>query len=1129
MQGAFTMHIFKKVINVSAAYDGAIRISTKIDTKGVKTGLASLTSSLKSFAATVGAAFGVAKLVQFGKESSKTAMTAQANMQRVVDIFGEAKKSISSFVAQNAKDLGLSRAAANQYAATYGNLFSTYTSSQKENAALTQQYLQATAVVASKTGRTVADVAERIRSGLLGNTEAIEDLGINVNIKTIEITEAFKRIADGRSWEKLSAIEQAQVRQLAILEQATKKYGTTVANNAVFATQQATAAMENFKQSVGTVLNVAIVPAINLFTKLVNVADQLVRALFGKQIAQQEELASTAEQAAASTDKMAESTTKAAKAAKDATTGIDELNIVSKDTGTGTTGANTSPISTAGDAVSGTVGDKLEISPNIQKIADKIKEIFNGVKKALSDFGPLLKGIAAGLATAFAFKWLDKLVKAIGLTKLFAGGIGFLDDAILAGTYGFAKYGKLSTAFSLGLQSLWKSLKTFMKGLSPMAKVGVTIAGLAAVFVTSSNAVKKFTLGTTDLKTMLLNVIPVAGLVGVALTAMLGPVGAVITALGLAAGAAKGFNDAQNELQREFFNETFFDGAGIGLETFTDYLLDGNDASSRMRQGIIELGDTLDSSQEKILDASDQVTNFRDRMSINGGKLSKEDIPKFTTAFDTLKENVKNNMNAAIEIVEKTFRDGVTKAALKVGEDVDGVSHKLLEFQQLFDKETSDLDKQLQPYFDRINKGVALTPEEQKVFEGLIKQYTDLGASVSKSTTKFKDSISQISKIDFGKNSEEAANAISKIGDQGKALQDELEDAKITSLNAIETLQLRMNNMDLSPKARSYWTSFFKQLGDSAVSEYDVSKKDIDNQLSSVLGAIELNLDKQLGELADRTNATFGDRLNAAWRLGKFNDNLDKVMKDKVENEIGKPIRDELSKAASSLGVTANKTLGAELMNGLSKGISDNTSKATGAVKGVASSMEKTFRDATDTHSPSKVYQSLGSYLMEGLGKGILGSKQLVIDSFRSVLNALLDKVDVFHTRFRNAVNGLLSGMSTSMNGMKVGTDGKISFIAMPKLNIPRLAAGAIIPPNREFIATLGDQKNGRNIETPEALLRQIFREEGSTEAIIEMLQKLLDAIKSQNLDIRLISNDREIARSSNRGNKSLGYVVAAT
>ena len=45
---------------------------------------------------------------------------------------------------------------------------------------------------------------------------------------------------------------------------------------------------------------------------------------------------------------------------------------------------------------------------------------------------------------------------------------------------------------------------------------------------------------------------------------------------------------------------------------------------------------------------------------------------------------------------------------------------------------------------------------------------------------------------------------------------------------------------------------------------------------------------------------------------------------------------------------------------------------------------------------------------------------------------------------------------------------------------IPYLAQGAVIPPNREFMAVLGDQTSGRNLEAPEDLIRQIVREESS-------------------------------------------------
>lgn len=62
---------------------------------------------------------------------------------------------------------------------------------------------------------------------------------------------------------------------------------------------------------------------------------------------------------------------------------------------------------------------------------------------------------------------------------------------------------------------------------------------------------------------------------------------------------------------------------------------------------------------------------------------------------------------------------------------------------------------------------------------------------------------------------------------------------------------------------------------------------------------------------------------------------------------------------------------------------------------------------------------------------------------------------------------------------------------------IPQLARGAVIPPNQEFLATLGDQTSGNNLEAPEGLMRQIVREEVGSSEITTLLQSILDAVEN--------------------------------
>lgn len=96
-----------------------------------------------------------------------------------------------------------------------------------------------------------------------------------------------------------------------------------------------------------------------------------------------------------------------------------------------------------------------------------------------------------------------------------------------------------------------------------------------------------------------------------------------------------------------------------------------------------------------------------------------------------------------------------------------------------------------------------------------------------------------------------------------------------------------------------------------------------------------------------------------------------------------------------------------------------------------------------------------------------------------------------FATVAAQTLNKIIDGINSAISkinkiGFEVpdwipGIGGKSWHIDIPsikKIDVPYLAQGAVIPPNREFMAVLGDQQNGRNLEAPEDLIRQIIREE---------------------------------------------------
>ncbi len=72
------------------------------------------------------------------------------------------------------------------------------------------------------------------------------------------------------------------------------------------------------------------------------------------------------------------------------------------------------------------------------------------------------------------------------------------------------------------------------------------------------------------------------------------------------------------------------------------------------------------------------------------------------------------------------------------------------------------------------------------------------------------------------------------------------------------------------------------------------------------------------------------------------------------------------------------------------------------------------------------------------------------------------------------AINSANSRMAKFKNLDSMPT---LADARLPRANVPRLATGAVIPPNREFMAVLGDQKSGTNIEAPMGTIKQGVRE----------------------------------------------------
>ena len=144
-----------------------------------------------------------------------------------------------------------------------------------------------------------------------------------------------------------------------------------------------------------------------------------------------------------------------------------------------------------------------------------------------------------------------------------------------------------------------------------------------------------------------------------------------------------------------------------------------------------------------------------------------------------------------------------------------------------------------------------------------------------------------------------------------------------------------------------------------------------------------------------------------------------------------------------------------------------------------------------------------------------------IVDFIKKPINKAISIVNSAVGMINSAIGGIESAFSFGPWSVPTPFGTKtIGFHAtFPRVGtIPYLASGAVIPPRGEFLAVLGDQKKGNNLEAPESLLRQIVREEsGKGQGDGNTYNVTVNASGRKLLDI--IINEAEMRRNRNGKN----------
>ena len=118
-------------------------------------------------------------------------------------------------------------------------------------------------------------------------------------------------------------------------------------------------------------------------------------------------------------------------------------------------------------------------------------------------------------------------------------------------------------------------------------------------------------------------------------------------------------------------------------------------------------------------------------------------------------------------------------------------------------------------------------------------------------------------------------------------------------------------------------------------------------------------------------------------------------------------------------------------------------------------------------------WKALGRRIIDGLLSGLKSA-------WEAVKTWVANAVSWFGNKFVEEQNSIARSNSGRSGGFGTRSGGFGSPSRAPsisRISTPALARGAVIPPNKEFLAVLGDQKSGTNIETPLATMVDAFKQ----------------------------------------------------
>ena len=1079
--------------------------------KGFNSQLNSVGAMAKKVGGLIAAAFSVRAVVNFAKEALELGSDLQ-EVQNVVDVtFTTMSERVNEFAKNAASTAGLSETMAKRYAGTFGAMAKSFQFTEEEAFNMSTALTQLAGDVASFYNITQDEAYTKLKSVFTGETETLKDLGVVMTQTALDDYAMRKGL--GKTTSQMSEQEKVALRYQFVLDQLSAASGDFIRTQDGWANQTRILSLqfEQLKATIGQGLINALTPAIKtlnlLILELQKAAEafkEFTETVFGSAGDTSGAIGGITD----STEDLGDAMEEAGKKAKKALAPFDEIVKISTETEAEEPSVT---IPGTGESVSGgTVTPDVEVGYVGQTIIDQIAEsIKNG------DWASIGTLINNGITTALnGINWEDAKAKV-------AEGAQKVADALNGLMLSPDAFASIGTSVGESLNILVAAMQTFTGTVNWESISEGISAGLIA-------AAESFD----------------AGAAVDALTQAVSSAYSAINFSDVGMAIAAALNDATANADWEkvgntigqvllsvpsmvvgFAKETNWENVGKSLSEVLVGLIYEATAFIRSTDWLelvknilriingVQWSDLGIAFAELLFAAFSGVDFTAISELFQSGLLEsvKSGFDDFTSSiydgiqkieFTQIAENFSIVANGLAGIAETAFSEigpilgsqiglwgqiigGFGKAFGQVIETITGG------FARFFEEESDSISGWIAETAPKISGGFDnLSFSAEKIFgtlwHALSENESEIEGSISGVLHAFSTAGTEIGTI--------AADIWSSVtSGTAQFLEENETDIKDACDNVIQNVTGMTNSAstvinDLFADIKSWWEADGKPIFDVLVGALqdvgDWFLRIWNEWISPVINYAKTAFDKlwqnSLRPLFQNLlswASQFGATFQAIWEKVK-------PVVDWLIKTLGPPVKAVLQgviDAFSNLGKTAADIFSAILDGG----------------KGILKFWEGTF-----TGDWKKAW--------EGLAETVKSPVNAIIGLLNGMVNGIVTGVNAVINAANSISFELPDWIPGGLGGKKFGIS--IPTIKAPK--IPYLAQGAVIPPNAPFMAVLGDQRHGTNIEAPletiEQALENVLARRGSgmnDSQVIELLQAILEAILGIEIDGETLTN----------------------